>query len=141
MKGIRFLLLCVLLALAEAGCFWFVLENFTIPVPTLWLETLTLFVLLTWLLNAFLPISLPPVIFGSRYLFTLVTRFMVTVAYMIISGILLPQDILPNTLFILSNYVLFLVLEVIYLFKNLNGSKKTLKPPKKTKYSLFRVSF
>lgn len=125
MSSLRFLIFCVLLALLEAGFLWLILENFNFPAPTLWFETLLFFVFLTWLLNAFLPLSLPPVTFGSRYLFTLVTRLMVTVAFMIVSGIQLPQDILPNTLFILSNYVLFLGLEVVYLVKKLNGSKNT----------------
>lgn len=125
MSSLRFLIFCVLLALLEAGFLWLILENSNVPAPTLWFETLLFFVFLTWLLNAFLPLSLPPVTFGSRYLFTLVTRFMVTVAFMIVSGILFPQDILPNTLFILSNYVFFLGLEVVYLFRKLNGSKNT----------------
>ncbi|MFZ9505197.1 MAG: hypothetical protein ACO263_11585 [Cyclobacteriaceae bacterium] len=124
MKRFRFLILCVAVSLAETAILWLLAIKSSVSIPSLWIETLVFYVILTVALHAILPVSLPPVAFGSRYLFTLVSRFMITVAYMVISGIIAPEGILPNTLFILSNYVLFLALEVAYLFQSLNGPKK-----------------
>lgn len=122
-KKFGLILLTVALALVETAILWIVLINSQIPIPTFWAETLIFYVLLTIGLNSLLPISLPPLELGSRYLITLVSRFVLTISWMIASGLISPEALLPNTLFILLNYVLFLGLEVTYLFHKLNGSK------------------
>lgn len=124
MKRFSLPILTITLSLVESVILWMDLGNHQIPIPTLWAETLIFYVLLTNGLNGLIPVSLPALEFGSRYLFTLVSRFALTIAWMVISGFIAPEAILPNTLFILTNYVLFLGLEVAYLYQRLNGSKK-----------------
>jgi hypothetical protein len=61
--------------------------------------------------------------FISRYMTTLVLKFTTALVFMVAFGLADHEGVVPNTLFIAFNYVVFLVLEITVLYRRLNPAK------------------
>lgn len=58
--------------------------------------------------------------FIVRYLTTLVIKFTTVLVFMVAFGLADHQGVVPNTLFIAFNYLVFLVLEITVLYRRVN---------------------
>ena len=61
--------------------------------------------------------------FVSRYMTTLVIKFTTALVFMFAFGIADRDGVVPNTLFIAFNYLIFLVLEISVLYRRVNQEK------------------
>lgn len=124
MKPSRFIVLCLVTALCCTLLLWAGAKWANVQVPSLWVQTLIFYLLLTVITYNLLNPEMPPMAFSSRYLFLLVLRLLAALIFLVVAAFQDRSGLVANAVFNLFNYIVFLSLEVVVLFRGLNSAKK-----------------
>jgi len=103
---------------------WAGAKGAKLQVPSLWVQTLVFYLLVTVIFYNLLNPEMPPMAFSSRYLFLLVLRLLAALIFLVVAAFQDRSGLVANAVFNLFNYIVFLSLEVVVLFRGLNSAKK-----------------
>lgn len=123
MKPLKYLIVCLLLGITICLIVPFLSFTADLPQPSFYKEISLLHALWYPLLYRVFFNSTKKEIFISRYLISVVIKFISALAFIVLFGFADRKEMEPNILFIAFNYLIYLVLEITVLYHRVTKGK------------------